>query len=54
MQMLIGQIVVFADLHRHAATRTGIAVARNDPDEMTLSLFLTRVLAHNEKGAYVL
>ena len=38
--MLVGQIAVLADLHRHAATRTRIAVPRNDPDEMTLSLFL--------------
>jgi hypothetical protein len=26
-------------LHRHAATRTRIALTRNDPDEITLSLF---------------
>jgi hypothetical protein len=53
MQMLVGQIAVFADLHRHAATRARIAVTRNDPGEMTLSLFLAHVLAHNESGAYV-
>jgi hypothetical protein len=39
MQMLVGQIIVFADLHRHAAARARIAVTRNDPDEITLSLF---------------
>ena len=51
--MLVGQIVVFADLHRHAAARARIAVPRNDPDEMTLSLFLADVLAVNssEYGA---
>jgi hypothetical protein len=27
-------------LHRHSATRTRIAVTRNDPEEITLSLFL--------------
>jgi hypothetical protein len=43
--MLVGQIAVLADLHRHAATRAKIAVPRNDPDEITLSLFLAHVLA---------
>ena len=38
--MLVGQIVVFADLHRHAAAWARIAPTRNDPDEITLSLFL--------------
>ena len=37
--MLGGQIAVFADLHWHAAARTRIAVTRNNPDEITLSLF---------------
>jgi hypothetical protein len=41
MQMLVGQIVVFADLHRHAAAWARIALTRNDPDEITLSLFLS-------------
>jgi hypothetical protein len=51
MQMLVGQIVVFADLHRHAAAWARIAVARNDPDEITLSLFLAHVLrtAHDRR-----
>jgi len=51
--MLVGQIAVLADLHWLAATRTRIAVPRNDPDEMTLSLFLAHVLAVNssEYGA---
>ena len=48
--MLVGQIVVLADLHRHAATRAKIAVPRNDPDEITLSLFLAHVLALNNSG----
>ena len=38
--MRVGQIAVFAGLHRHATTRTRIAVTRNDPEEITLSLFL--------------
>ena len=53
VQILVGQIAVLADLHWLAATRTRIAVPRNDPDEMTLSLFLAHVLAVNssEYGA---
>ena len=53
VQMFVGQLAVFADLHRHAATRARIAVARNDYGAITLALFLVHALAHNESGAYV-
>jgi len=52
VQMLVGQIAVLADLHRHAATRAKIAVPRNDPDEITLSLFLAHVLALNKSSEH--
>ena len=50
--MLVGQIAVLADLHRHATTRAKIAVPRNDPDEITLSLFLAHVLALNKSSEH--
>jgi hypothetical protein len=37
--MLVGQIAVFTDLHRHATTRTRIAVTRNDEGAITLAFF---------------
>jgi len=39
MRMLVGQIAVFTDLHRHATTRTRIAVTRNDDGAITLAFF---------------
>ena len=50
--MLVGQIAVLVDLHRHAATRAKIPVPRNDPDEITLSLFLAHVLALNNSNEH--